>query len=220
MALAAAARGRPGAPAAAAAAAALRELLAGMERGAAAAGRAVAPAAAAEGDAAFLAARAAELGLPAGAALGAWAAPPSPAGAPPPPPPPPDQQRVLAAVGLATTRGLVAFAGGDFGAAADALAAARPQWGLLGGSHVQRDVLEQTLVAAAVEAGGPRARALASERATVFNASPRAWHVYGGAMRRAAAEEGVPAGRREQLLSRAVTAEDRAHALGLNQGLV
>jgi hypothetical protein len=215
MALATAARGRPGAPAAAAAGDALRALLRNMEAGAAAAGRAWSAADAEAGDGAFLAARAAALGLPAGAPLGAWAAGRSPRGHAPPP----DQARILAAVGLDTARGLVAFAERDFGAAAELLGAARPHWRALGGSHVQRDVLELTLLQAAVEVGGPRGRALASERATVFTGSPRAWHVYGGAMRRSAEEAGVTGEQRAQLLSRAVTAENRAHALGLNQGL-
>ena len=133
--------------------------------------------------------------------------------------PPPDQARILAVVGLDTARGLVAFSERDYGTALALLGAARPHWGALGGSHVQRDVLELTLLHAAVEVGGPQGRALASERATVFNASPRAWHVFGGAMRRAAGEAGVGAQLRDELLSRAVTAEDRAHALGMNQGM-
>ena len=223
MALSVAARGRQGSAAAGAAGEALQALLADMGGAAARAaqwggGAGGGGGACSEaGDAAFLAARCTSLGVPMPRGLGlkhdglqcGWDG----AG----PLPPPDQARALNVAGWDAARGMVAFAGGEYEEAAQLLRKCRPHWKALGGSHVQRDVLELTLLNAAVRVGGDLGRALASERVTVFSSSPRAWHVYAGAMRKSAAEV-VENGGREQLLSRAVTAEDRAHALGSNQG--
>ena len=68
-------------------------------------------------------------------------------------------------LGLPLMRGLLAFARGDASGAADLLASARPQLQRLGGSHAQRDLIDQSLLAAAVR-GGRRSlgRALLNER--------------------------------------------------------
>jgi hypothetical protein len=63
-------------------------------------------------------------------------------------------------VGLPLMRGLLAFGRGDFGAACEAMHPARAQAQRFGGSHAQRDLIDQTLIAAAARAGDGHARAL------------------------------------------------------------
>ena len=58
-----------------------------------------------------------------------------------------------AAIGLPATRAVAAFAQGAYAEAAALLLAARPQAGLMTGSHAQRDVLELTLIEAALRVG-------------------------------------------------------------------
>ena len=68
-------------------------------------------------------------------------------------------------VGLPVMRGLLALAKGDPDAAVQQLHAVRPQLRRLGGSHLQRDLLDQTLMAAAAQARhAPIGRALLNER--------------------------------------------------------
>lgn len=71
-------------------------------------------------------------------------------------------------VGLPLLRSLLAFARGDFDLAAQGFYALRPQAHQLGGSHVQRDLIDQTLLAAAVRASATTrqslGRALVNER--------------------------------------------------------
>lgn len=117
-----------------------------------------------------------------------------------------DTRLVTAAVGLETARGMVDFARGEYASAVNRLLATRPRWSWLGGSLAQRDVLEQTLLHAAIAAGQQHlARALASERATLRNASPQTWWLYGSVME-AMREE-----------PRAADARNRAYVLGLGQ---
>jgi hypothetical protein len=68
-------------------------------------------------------------------------------------------------VGLPLMRGLVALARGDADGAVDLIAPARTQASRLGGSHAQRDLIDQTLLSAAAR-GGRRSlgRALLNER--------------------------------------------------------
>ena len=68
-------------------------------------------------------------------------------------------------VGLPLMRGMLAMARGDASGAADLLAPVRPQLQRLGGSHAQRDLIDQSLLACAVR-GGRRSlgRALLNER--------------------------------------------------------
>ena len=49
--------------------------------------------------------------------------------------------------------GAAAFAQGDYDAAADTLGAALPELARLGGSHAQREVFEDTYIAACLRAG-------------------------------------------------------------------
>jgi hypothetical protein len=57
---------------------------------------------------------------------------------------------------------------GDYGEAIDALSSARNEAIRIGGSHAQRDIVAQTLIAAAERSGRWRlARALLAERAAV-----------------------------------------------------
>lgn len=68
-------------------------------------------------------------------------------------------------VGLPVSRGLYAFAHGDYDRAIDELLPVRYYSNQFGGSHVQRDVLERTLMEAAIKSGNrPLARGLIAER--------------------------------------------------------
>ena len=84
---------------------------------------------------------------------------------------------VMGRLGAPLMHGLVAFGQGRFDAAADALVALRDGAALLGGSHAQRDVIEQTLLSAC--ARGSRhalGRALYNERSMARPATPlRDW---------------------------------------------
>ncbi len=80
-------------------------------------------------------------------------------------------------VALPLMRGLLAFARGEHDAAAEALYAARGEAQRFGGSHAQRDVIDQTLLAAA--ARGSRSdigRALINERLMAKLVTPLTQH--------------------------------------------
>jgi hypothetical protein len=80
-------------------------------------------------------------------------------------------------VGLPLMRGLLALAHGDADGAADLIAPARDMAARLGGSHAQRDLIAQTLLAAA--AGGSRralGRALINERSLAKPVTPLTRH--------------------------------------------
>ena len=82
--------------------------------------------------------------------------------------------------GLPLMRGLLAFERGDFDNAADALYASRAQAQRFGGSHAQRDLIDQTLLAAA--ARGSRqglGRALINERRMSKPMTPLSQHWQG-----------------------------------------
>jgi hypothetical protein len=84
-----------------------------------------------------------------------------------------DNARFSAEVGLPVASALVAFAGGDFVGCADRLRAVRGIAHRFGGSHAQRDVIDLTLIEAAIRAGdGALARGLAAERAAMRHESP------------------------------------------------
>jgi len=99
-------------------------------------------------------------------------------------------QRVLAAedaardnhatareVGLPLMRGMLALERGDAAAAADLLYAARPAAPRLGGSHAQRDLIDQSLLAAAARGGhASLGRALLNERLMARPATPLTRH--------------------------------------------
>jgi hypothetical protein len=76
-------------------------------------------------------------------------------------------------VGLPLMRGLLAFARGDSDAAVAALYAARPQAHRLGGSHAQRDLIDQTLLVASSRCTHQAVgRALLNERLMAKPATP------------------------------------------------
>ena len=80
-------------------------------------------------------------------------------------------------VGLPLMRGLLAFARGEFAQALAALHALRPQAWRLGGSQAQRDLIDQTLLAAAAHLGGhPVGRALLNERRLARALTPLTRH--------------------------------------------
>jgi hypothetical protein len=76
-------------------------------------------------------------------------------------------------VGLPLMRGLLALARGDADGAADLIAPVRSMANRLGGSHAQRDLIDQTLLAAAAR-GGRRSlgRALLNERTMAKPVTP------------------------------------------------
>jgi tetratricopeptide (TPR) repeat protein len=79
-------------------------------------------------------------------------------------------------VGLPLAEALIAFGRGDDSEAVDLLLPMRRKAHLFGGSHAQRDLIEQTLLAAAIRGGRrPLARALAGERLGRKEASPGNW---------------------------------------------
>ena len=88
-----------------------------------------------------------------------------------------DNHAVAREVGLPLARGLLAFARGDTDDSADLLYAARGQAQRLGGSHAQRDLIDQTLLAACAR-GGRKAlgRALLNERVLAKPLTPLTRH--------------------------------------------
>ncbi len=80
-------------------------------------------------------------------------------------------------VGLPLMRGLLALARGDADGAVDLIAPARAHSTRLGGSHAQRDLIDQTLLAAAAR-GGRRSlgRALINERTMAKPVTPLTRH--------------------------------------------
>jgi tetratricopeptide (TPR) repeat protein len=79
-------------------------------------------------------------------------------------------------VGLPLAEALIAFGRGQDSEAVDLLLAMRRKAHLFGGSHAQRDLIEQTLLAAALHCGRrDLARALAGERLGRKETSPSNW---------------------------------------------
>ena len=79
-----------------------------------------------------------------------------------------DNRHVTAAVGRGLIDGALAFAGGDYARAVEAILPVRREAVRIGGSHAQRDVVNQTLIAAAERSGQwTLARELLAERAAV-----------------------------------------------------
>jgi hypothetical protein len=76
-------------------------------------------------------------------------------------------------VGLPLMRALLAFARGDASAAADGLYVARGVAQRFGGSHAQRDLIDQTLLAAAVQGScAALGRAMINERLMAKPSTP------------------------------------------------
>jgi tetratricopeptide (TPR) repeat protein len=88
-----------------------------------------------------------------------------------------DNHAMAREVGLPLMRGALALERGDVAAAADLLYGARPQAPRFGGSHAQRDLIDQTLLAAAARGGHERlGRALVNERLMAKPATPLTRH--------------------------------------------
>jgi tetratricopeptide (TPR) repeat protein len=86
-------------------------------------------------------------------------------------------------VGLPLARGVAAFGRGRYVEAIGHIAPVRPHAHRFGGSHAQRDVVQLTLLEAAMRAGHVAlARALASERTDVKRTSPFNWRMLGRAL--------------------------------------
>jgi tetratricopeptide (TPR) repeat protein len=86
-----------------------------------------------------------------------------------------DNRSFTAEVGQAATRAVHAYVAGDFATAVALLRPIRSYAHRFGGSHAQRDVLDLTLLEAALRSGDrPLAAALSAERATMRPASPLA----------------------------------------------
>ena len=101
-----------------------------------------------------------------------------------------DNHAMAREVGLPLARALLAFAKGDDDSAADQLYAVRTQAARFGGSHAQRDVIDQTLLAACARGRGRKAlgRALLNERLLAKPVTPLTRHwadAMGGASARA-----------------------------------
>ncbi len=76
-----------------------------------------------------------------------------------------DNRDISADVGRRLVHGIVAFSGGDYARAVELLLPVRYKWIRIGGSHAQRDLLTQTLIAAATRSGNHAlSRALLNER--------------------------------------------------------
>jgi len=76
-------------------------------------------------------------------------------------------------IGTPLLRGLLAFGEGRAEAACDSIAPLRARLSRIGGSHAQRDVIDQTLLAAAAQGGdGVLGRALLAERRRAKGATP------------------------------------------------
>jgi hypothetical protein len=86
-----------------------------------------------------------------------------------------DNRAFTAEVGEAATRAVQAFVAGDHAQAAELLRPVRSTAHRFGGSHAQRDLIDLTLLEAALRAGDrPLAAALAAERAALRPRSPLA----------------------------------------------
>ncbi|HXU58517.1 MAG TPA: tetratricopeptide repeat protein [Verrucomicrobiae bacterium] len=95
-------------------------------------------------------------------------------------------------LGRAVVEAIAAFAAGDFGRAADLLLPVRYDIWRMGGSHAQRDLFTQTLIAASIAAERwPLARALLAERVALRPASRRSWEQYAEVLRRLGDEPGA-----------------------------
>jgi tetratricopeptide (TPR) repeat protein len=93
------------------------------------------------------------------------------------------QEQVIAKVGLDVAEAIGAFYEGDWGRAVDLLTPARHELWRIGGSHAQRDLFIQLLIAAALRAGRVNeARALLAERLDERPFSAKAWRDYAEAL--------------------------------------
>jgi tetratricopeptide (TPR) repeat protein len=118
-----------------------------------------------------------------------------------------DNRITTASVGYSLAKAMVSFWKGQVDVSTKLLLETRPHWGMLGGSHAQRDVFEQTLIHSAIQSQHlDLAHALLSHRTTVTRpTSPQSWYLLGSVL---------------QLLgdhAKGMDAKNRAFVLGLGQ---
>lgn len=93
------------------------------------------------------------------------------------------QAAVLRAVGLPLCEAIVAFHRKDYARAADLLLPVRGEIRRIGGSHAQRDLFAQLLIAALLKSGRfAEARDLLAERTSLRPRSARAWRDFAAAL--------------------------------------
>jgi tetratricopeptide (TPR) repeat protein len=98
-----------------------------------------------------------------------------------------DNRKVTSEIGRRLIDGVLAFGGGDYKSAVDAILPVRREAVRIGGSHAQRDIVDLTLIAAAERSHQwSRARAILAERVGI-RPTPRTRAQYNHALRR---EEG------------------------------
>jgi tetratricopeptide (TPR) repeat protein len=102
------------------------------------------------------------------------------------------QSRVIDTVGLAIAGAIAAWYRRDYDGVIENLLPIRYTLSDLGGSHAQRDLFHQILIAAALRAPRPRlARALLAERARLKPDNPWTWQRYGEALEAAGDRDGA-----------------------------
>ena len=79
-----------------------------------------------------------------------------------------DNRQVTAEVGRRLIDGVLAFAGGDYARAVEAILPVRDEAVRIGGSHAQRDIVNLTLIAAAERSGQWRLARRSSPRARQY----------------------------------------------------
>ncbi len=105
---------------------------------------------------------------------------------------------ITATVGHAVVRALAAFAQGDYAETIDQLLPVRYEIWRIGGSHAQRDLFTQTLIAACLGARRwPLARALLAERVALRPHSATSWRQYTDVLGNLGDGPGADAARRE-----------------------
>ena len=101
-------------------------------------------------------------------------------------------------VGGAVVKAIAAFADGDYARTVDLLLPLRYEIWRIGGSHAQRDIFSQTLIAAALAAKRwSLARALLAERVALKPASASSWRQYASALGNLGDQPGAEAARRQ-----------------------
>ena len=100
--------------------------------------------------------------------------------------------KVAGSVGVTLCRAVAHWYRGEYAQIVDALAPVRYRLPLIGGSHAQRDLFHQLLIAAALGAGRHEtARALLSERAARKPRNPWTWRRYAEALSALDDDEGA-----------------------------
>ena len=105
---------------------------------------------------------------------------------------PATEQVVMRSAGIALGRALVHWYRGEYAQVVDVLAPVRYRLPLIGGSHAQRDLFHQVLIAAALASGRHEtARTLLSERAARKPRNPWTWKRYSQALAALDDDEGA-----------------------------